>query len=522
MKRKLISILLIIMMLSVSFITLPVNAKILNDWTASGGDWIEGGFIDAENAGITEDTVYDRLDEYVNIHCEGGVFEKSYITKLVLSGGSGVSLSIRDLSDIYTYTNLTELVLWNIGDDITQAALDTLDFSRLPNLEKLYIEGVDITNLEIGELENLTYLEILDPRVHTTTNDLNIPIDLSGMDNLEYFSYNINLPEGTNNAEEIATQVGSYITVPQWLKVWKYIEYETQTGNVAIYFSLIDVLKITVGCDKSNYSINEPVTCYVSSNRKIGATEFILNFDATKLEFVGADIEEEYYNADYAYEGEVSVAWADLNEVGIDTIKFMFKAIGDGKTEISASVFEWANGDLDTDFEYDTSSSVMPITIETDYIKNDAPIEVIDINEMDVITGLELKDNKITLQNFIDANYFDDGITVKASREDLTEIAANEGLGSGSYIYLYNGEEIVRELIAMVYGDVSGDGEITALDALTIIKVRNNKLDYSLPVICLEAGKVFSDHEWSGGPTAIDALAIIKHLNGKYEISQNY
>lgn len=77
---------------------------------------------------------------------------------------------------------------------------------------------------------------------------------------------------------------------------------------------------------------------------------------------------------------------------------------------------------------------------------------------------------------------------------------------------------VIQEYTILVYGDTTGDGLITPVDALAIIKDVNNKIPFTSEVY-RDAGKVYSnaDQELS----AIDALAIIKSINGKYEINQS-
>ena len=73
--------------------------------------------------------------------------------------------------------------------------------------------------------------------------------------------------------------------------------------------------------------------------------------------------------------------------------------------------------------------------------------------------------------------------------------------------------------IIVIYGDTNGDGQITPLDALAIIKNKNNKVLFSNEVYA-EAGRILTQDN-KATPSAVDALAIIKHLNKKYTISQS-
>lgn len=549
MKRKLISILLIIMMLSVSFITLPVKAKILNE----GYDGLfpyelAGKFT---NAGVSVDTVYETLEDYLEVHYVGySELNKNDITELWIScdpyynmgGIDDPKYSIKDLTGLYDLPNLKSLGLYSI-DETTQEALDTLDFSRLNNLEnlyiqyvnidsldfsklnslkELYIDDVDITNLEFGKLTNLTHLGIY----YYCENITQIPtkmIDLSKMNNLEYFGYMVNLDESISNKEEIADQIASNIWTPQGYETTYQLD---MWGNIAI--TLIETLEIEISTDKDEYEVGEKVEVTVSWDKALQATEYVLKFDKESLRFVSASIEDDFYDTTYLNDGEIGISWIALDEMDVNEMTFIFDAISDsqGSSVFNIVIMDLITGELDRTFSiYGTTEQAIEIR-PTDYIKNTLQIDstTIDGEEFNLLSGLKLTNYKVTLQDLLDSDSFDDGITAKAYKDDLTEIAAAERLGTGYILKLYKGEELVKELDIIVYGDITSDGEITALDALTLIRARNNKLPegYELSTIQLAAGQVFTKHQDVHGPSAIDALAIIKHLNGKYEISQNY
>lgn len=161
------------------------------------------------------------------------------------------------------------------------------------------------------------------------------------------------------------------------------------------------------------------------------------------------------------------------------------------------------------------------ITYAADYNTNiiSNKLGVDDSNEEKMIYGFNLENNKITIKNILDGKYFEEDLEIKIFDIDGNEVTdSNKGLGTGSKIKLYQNEEIVSEYTTVIYGDITGDGEITAIDALALIKAINSKIDYT-SIMCQEAGKIVTT-DIDKKPTAIDALAIIKHLNGKYEIKQ--
>lgn len=146
-------------------------------------------------------------------------------------------------------------------------------------------------------------------------------------------------------------------------------------------------------------------------------------------------------------------------------------------------------------------------------------IRVDNYNNEKIIYGFNLQNNQISIKNVQEERYFKDNIEIKAYDINGNEILdINKGMGTGSKIKLYQDGNIVSEYTVLIYGDVSGDGKITPIDALALIKAINKKIDYINP-ICQEAGKITNKEK--NNPAAIDALALIKHLNGKYEIKQS-
>ena len=105
------------------------------------------------------------------------------------------------------------------------------------------------------------------------------------------------------------------------------------------------------------------------------------------------------------------------------------------------------------------------------------------------------------------------------------ELTGDVPVGTGAIIKIdenYKQENksengLIAEYNIVLYGDVTGDGKINAIDALALIKDINNKIPLSNEIY-KEAGKIISDS--SKEPSAVDALAIIKSANGKYDINQ--
>lgn len=522
MKRKILSILLIIFMLSASLITIPVNAKILQDeddnweWDYSY-EW-------------TDSATYVTLEDYLSAHYVGySSLDKSQITTLYIlceyvHEGAVYTYTIEDLSGLYEFPNLKQLRIDDNRYATTQAAIESLDFSKLTNLEKLYLSDVDISNLEIDELINLTYLQIgwSAPATALEIEDYkDLDLDLTKMEKLNHFEYWVDFPPELDEDRRFAMMEEILVVPPQGYE----LNYTFPDDGSWIDFYLKSLVILDLSTDKTNYAKYENVVCTVSWDQNMQVAEYHLSFDSSKLELIDASIDDDYY---YVLDGTIYVNWAAFDEVDLKEMSFTFNAVNEGSAVFDVYPYEFATGDLDNIFSYATTANAYNYTITiTGYIKDDAQIQNdftnIDGEDFNLISGFRLTDNKVTFQDLLDLDAFAEGVTAKAYKNG-SEILATEGLGTGSKIRLYKGEELVREFDVIVYGDVSGDGEITTLDALTLIRAINDKLpyDYDFSTIHWAAGQVFTGHQDVHGPSAIDALAIIKHLNEKYEITQNY
>lgn len=155
---------------------------------------------------------------------------------------------------------------------------------------------------------------------------------------------------------------------------------------------------------------------------------------------------------------------------------------------------------------------------------------------MKVVKNLDLKVSN-SESNTIISGFSKQGLSVNKLFEEFEsnpkniydingqELTEDTQVGTGMIIKIDENYEqkneaengTIAEYNVVLYGDVTGDGKINAIDALALIKDINNKIPLTSEVY-REAGRIVSDS--STNPTAVDALAIIKSANGKYEINQ--
>lgn len=135
------------------------------------------------------------------------------------------------------------------------------------------------------------------------------------------------------------------------------------------------------------------------------------------------------------------------------------------------------------------------------------------------INGFSLTDNKLSVKEVLESNYFSKDVEAKFFDDSDKEIDDTaKGLGTGSKVKLYEDGKVIQEYTVVIYGDTTGDGTINAFDALTLIKGINNKVSFKSEAH-KEAGRIITG---SGkNPTALDALAIVKSANNKYTINQS-
>ena len=132
------------------------------------------------------------------------------------------------------------------------------------------------------------------------------------------------------------------------------------------------------------------------------------------------------------------------------------------------------------------------------------------INNQKYITGISLGKN--TVNEILSSSNFTSGTTVKAYKYGQ-EISGNEKIGTGTVVKVYENGEEKSEYVAVVYGDTDGDGDMTAVDALAIVKNKTGEVPFTTDAQ-KEAAKISTkdDGEEAG---AVDALAITLIIIGK-------
>ena len=141
------------------------------------------------------------------------------------------------------------------------------------------------------------------------------------------------------------------------------------------------------------------------------------------------------------------------------------------------------------------------------------------LGSKETISGFEVTQEGIKVSEV--AKSFTDNVKTVVYDKNYKEIDESEIVGTGYTVEnFYDIEDFAnQEYTVVIYGDTTGDGLITPVDALAIIKNRNEKVLFTSEFYN-EAGRILTENK-EETPTALDALAVIKHLNGKYTINQS-
>lgn len=156
--------------------------------------------------------------------------------------------------------------------------------------------------------------------------------------------------------------------------------------------------------------------------------------------------------------------------------------------------------------------------IEVSNIKNSDEFKINKLENTYTLTGVDYKNN--TVNRFLQMADFD-GIYDINLYDNNQEIINDDKISTGTTLRLYNEENnIYQDYTIVIYGDTNGDGRLTALDALYIIKNKLGEKKFS-DEIYKEAGRITElTRNQKTEPVAIDALSVIEAKLGKYEIKQ--
>ena len=100
-------------------------------------------------------------------------------------------------------------------------------------------------------------------------------------------------------------------------------------------FVFASTLKLNITSDKEKLELGEEVKVTVSWDKGMQAADFSLVYDSKKLEYIGSDLEEYFFNN---VNGEVKTAWFSLDNTDKTQIEYTFKTKKAGTVEITTKI----------------------------------------------------------------------------------------------------------------------------------------------------------------------------------------
>ena len=281
------------------------------------------------------------------------------------------------------------------------------------------------------------------------------------------------------------------------------IEYKSSNENVAkidsegnIYAITSGKSTITVKAVENDVKANIDIEVYSKVTGIELNIEKITLQQGEKYKIISTILPEDASNKEIKYESEnQNIAICD--EIGTIT------GINKGKTKINIS------------------------SKENEVIKKQVEVNVIEkISEQDIKFSGNLKvqgniitsidEEERTKQEFLRNIFVSEKYKIRILNKDGIEIEENQLIGTGTKIQILKNseeQEIITEYIAIIYGDVNGDGKINSID---LLKLQRHILEIeSLDKYSQIAGNINKDGR---KPTSRDLLLIQRDILGLSKI----
>ena len=114
-------------------------------------------------------------------------------------------------------------------------------------------------------------------------------------------------------------------------------------------------LTLNIKLNKEEVKQGDKIKVTVEWTEGMQAADFYLNYDADKLKFIEADIEDDYINSEE--KGQVKTAWFSMDNNDKTKIEYTFKAKKSGTVEFSTKINGgFATGELKIPEKYNEGS----------------------------------------------------------------------------------------------------------------------------------------------------------------------
>ena len=124
----------------------------------------------------------------------------------------------------------------------------------------------------------------------------------------------------------------------------------------------VSTLKLDLTANKTKIKIGQEIKIKVSWNYGMQAADFYLDYDSEKLEFIKADISEDYINI--KEKNQIRTAWFSMDNTDKTEIEYTFKAKKSGTVNISTNSESggFATGELIRPINYKDANIVIEIS----------------------------------------------------------------------------------------------------------------------------------------------------------------
>lgn len=124
----------------------------------------------------------------------------------------------------------------------------------------------------------------------------------------------------------------------------------------------VNTLKLDLTTSESKIKVGEKVKIKVSWNQGMQAADFYLIYDSKRLEFIEADISNDYINNKNA--GQLRTAWFSMDDTDKTQIEYTFKAKKSGTVnlETNSESGGFATGELRTPRNYKEANLTIEIS----------------------------------------------------------------------------------------------------------------------------------------------------------------
>jgi uncharacterized protein YjdB/beta-N-acetylglucosaminidase len=142
--------------------------------------------------------------------------------------------------------------------------------------------------------------------------------------------------------------------------------------------------------------------------------------------------------------------------------------------------------------------------------ENVATINNLTVDTNSIITKVALGSTVSSIKENITTNY-----TKKLLNASGTALVDTDKVGTGTKVQILDGTNVLQEYSIVIYGDISGDGQIDVVDLLMLKRKLTNKL-----VLGEYANKAANIAKTGGEPDVTDLLRLKRHLTNKSLIVQ--